>query len=102
MFHIRLLKEARWLLIVLFHVIGGNRLAIASFEYEHPVRERWSVAFFVDAGNAFKDSDYDTRSSAGVGFRWQSPLGPIRVDVGFPLNGNDRGARLHVSLGADL
>ena len=84
------------------NVIGGNRLLVGSVEYEQPVTGPWSVAFFVDSGNAFRDTDFKTRTGIGTGFRWQSPLGPIRVDVAWPQDGLDRDPRLHVSLGADL
>lgn len=83
-------------------VVGGSGLLTGSFEYEHPVRNRWSVAFFVDSGNAFRGSDFDAKTGVGVGARWQSPLGPIRIDVAAPLDDPDRSARLHVSLGPDL
>jgi translocation and assembly module TamA len=83
-------------------VVGGTGIAVASIEYEHPVRGLWSVAFFVDSGNAFKDSDFVVKTSAGIGARWQSPLGPIRLDVGVPINDPEHGARLHLSIGPDL
>lgn len=83
-------------------VIGGTGVAVASFEYEHALRGRWSIATFVDAGNAFADGDFDTKIGAGIGARWQSPLGPIRIDIGVPVNDAERSARLHVSLGPDL
>ena len=83
-------------------VIGGTGIAVASFEYERHVRGKWSVAFFVDSGNAFKDSTFDAKTSAGVGVRWQSPLGPIRLDIGVPLNDPLHDTRLHVSIGPDL
>jgi translocation and assembly module TamA len=83
-------------------VVGGTGIAVASFEYEQPVRAKWSVAFFVDSGNAFKDSTLDAKTSAGVGVRWQSPLGPIRLDIGVPVNDPMHDARLHVSIGPDL
>jgi translocation and assembly module TamA len=83
-------------------VIGGPRLVIGSVEYEHPVRPRWSVAAFTDFGNAFDGSDIDIKTSAGIGARWQSPLGPVRLDIGVPLDDPEHDARLHVSLGPDL
>lgn len=83
-------------------VIGGNRLVTGSFEYEHLIRPRWSAAFFVDAGNAFRGSDVDARTGAGLGFRWQSPLGPIRFDIAAPIDDPDRSLRIHVNLGPDL
>jgi translocation and assembly module TamA len=83
-------------------VVGGTGVAVASFEYEQPVRGKWSVAFFVDAGNAFKDSTIDVKTSTGVGVRWQSPLGPIRLDIGVPIDDPVHDARIHVSIGPDL
>lgn len=83
-------------------VIGGDRILVASAEYEHPLKEKWSFAVFYDAGNAFRDHDLDTVAGFGIGTRWLSPLGPIRIDVAQPLDGVDHGLRLHVSLGPDL
>jgi translocation and assembly module TamA len=43
--------------------------------------------------------------SVGVGLRWRSPLGPIRIDVGFPIESAQplrQSWRLHVLLGPDL
>lgn len=83
-------------------VIGGSRIFTASIEYERAVRERWSVAFFADTGNAFDDSNIDLHTGIGIGARWQSPLGPIRIDIARPLDGLDRDLRLHINLGPDL
>jgi outer membrane protein insertion porin family len=47
------------------------------------------VVFF-DPGQAFSASDgmdiTDLRTSTGFGVRWLSPIGPLRVEIGFPLN----------------
>lgn len=83
-------------------VIGGSSLLTASFEYERRIKPQWSLALFADSGNAYRKFDFDPKTSAGIGARWISPLGPIRVDVGFPLERGDRGARLHITLGPDL
>jgi translocation and assembly module TamA len=83
-------------------VVGGDRLAVASAEYELPFSARWSAAVFIDSGNAFTGSEFDARTGAGFGLRWQSPLGPIRFDVAWPVNDIEKSPRLHVSLGADL
>lgn len=83
------------------NVIGGDRLAVGSVEYEYPVKERWSVAAFYDAGNAFRSGEFDPVAGTGLGARWRSPLGPIRFDVAKALDG-DRGVRLHIWLGPDL
>lgn len=83
-------------------VIGGDRLIVASIEYEVPFSASWSGAVFADSGNAFTGSDFEPRTGAGFGVRWQSPLGPIRFDIAWPVNDVEEGPRLHVSLGADL
>ena len=57
---------------------------------------------FSCGGTPYNGTDLEPKSGAGVGFRWQSPLGPIRVDLAKPLNNADRSLRLHVSLGPDL
>jgi translocation and assembly module TamA len=83
-------------------VIGGDRLIVASVEYEHRLKERWSFATFYDAGNAFRRQDLNAVAGFGIGARWFSPLGPIRIDIAKPLDGIDRGLRLHVNIGPDL
>jgi translocation and assembly module TamA len=84
------------------NVIGGSSLATGSFEFEQPLRARWSMAFFVDSGNAFERSEMDTKTSVGMGGRWQSPLGPIRIDLALPLDDDDDSWRVHITLGPDL
>jgi len=69
---------------------GGKQLIDLSLEYQHPINESWSAAVFVDSGNAFDDFD-DIGLKVGVGFgaRWKSPVGPVRIDIGFPLSINN-------------
>ena len=83
-------------------VIGGSALAEGSFEFERPLAGRWSLAWFVDGGNAFEGSHIDAKSATGLGGRWQSPLGPIRIDLAHPLDDPATRWRIHISLGPDL
>ena len=86
------------------NIIGGEYLAVASAEYEYYFNESWGAGVFVDAGDAFID-EFSLNVGAGVGLRWRSPLGPIRIDVGFPVQSDLPTAtswRLHVLLGPDL
>jgi translocation and assembly module TamA len=83
-------------------VIGGSRLFTASVEFEKQLKPAWSMAVFSDVGNAFSDSHADLYASFGLGARWRSPLGPVRIDIAKPLDGVDQGLRLHVTLGPDL
>ena len=45
----------------------GGPYQVGSFELEQPLRERWSLAFFVDSGNAFEGSRIDAQTGAGIG-----------------------------------
>jgi len=83
-------------------VVGGNRLIELSAEYEHDIKPKWSLAVFADGGNAFDESGLDMRTGAGIGARWRSPVGPVRIDVAWPVNDPAHGPRLHISLGPDL
>jgi outer membrane protein insertion porin family len=72
--------------------IGGSRQLIVNNEIIFPIVEQLGLkgVVFFDTGNAWLDSDgYDLgnlRYSVGAGLRWQSPLGPIRIELGLPLN----------------
>lgn len=82
---------------------GGRHLLATSIEYEHPVfGEDWWAAAFVDAGNAFDSDRIDVRAGYGVGLRWYSPIGRLRLDVAIPDDKEDDEWRLHFGLGADL
>ena len=83
-------------------VVGGSGLLVGSVEHERAVTARWSIAAFVDAGNAFDGTDFEPETGVGFGVRWRSPVGPIRLDIGWPVSAADDGPRLHVSLGPDL
>ncbi|WP_333681518.1 autotransporter assembly complex family protein [Dyella sp.] len=84
-------------------VIGGSSLVIASATLEHYFTPRWGIATFVDAGNAFNGVDVHPKIGTGVGVRWRSPVGMIRVDVGTPINDAQRhGVELHLVIGPDL
>ena len=83
--------------------IGGRFLAVGSLELERRIKGDWSGAVFTDFGNAF-DPDFtnNVEVGAGVGVRWRSPIGQVRLDVAFALTKEDNGARLHIVLGPDL
>ena len=71
-------------------VIGGDTAAVMNVELLFPIMEQYGlrgVAFF-DMGNAFTNGINfgDMRRSVGAGVRWMSPFGPLRVELGFPLN----------------
>ena len=72
--------------------IGGTKELIFNAEVEIPIFLEVGIrgVVFFDAGNAWGDQqdfleDFDLRTSAGFGIRWQSPVGPLRFEWGFPL-----------------
>jgi outer membrane protein assembly complex protein YaeT len=89
---------------------GGNALVIFNAELRFPVWGSFGGVTFLDAGNVFaRVADFDLsriKPAVGAGVRYRSPIGPIRVDVGFKLdprefgNGEREGRwEFHVSLG---
>ena len=79
--------------------IGGDKQFILNVELEFPIFEKVGIrgVIFYDAGNAFakgspffQDTRYDLPlglfHSVGFGFRWFSPIGPLRFEWGIPLN----------------
>lgn len=82
-------------------VVGGRNLITQSIEYDYRFKPNWAVAAFFDQGNAFNHSDAKMMRSAGIGLRWISPIGPVRVDVARALDGEE-GWKLHLSMGPDL
>ncbi|MFO1352619.1 MAG: autotransporter assembly complex family protein [Gammaproteobacteria bacterium] len=83
-------------------VIGGKRLLVGSVEFEHEIRENWSIAAFVDSGDAFNDAAPEFRTGLGLGVRWRSPVGPLRMDFAHGLERPGDAFRLHLSIGPDL
>ena len=84
-------------------VIGGKFLTVASAEYEHYFLPKWGAAVFVDAGDAYS-TRFEANVGAGIGVRWRSPVGIVRLDVAMPVKTDDEedGVRLHVVIGPDL
>lgn len=82
--------------------IGGRYMVAGSVEYQYSVAEKWRVATFVDQGNSFNNLDLPSlKTGVGVGVRWVSPVGPIRLDLAHALD-DEGGIRLHFSMGPEL
>ncbi len=84
------------------HVEGGQFLAILSAEYEQAIFENWGIAGFIDTGNAFHFDKISFKTGAGIGIRWYSPFGPIRVDFALPLNDASSSFQVHFAAGTRL
>ncbi|MGZ0783113.1 autotransporter assembly complex protein TamA [Pseudomonas saponiphila] len=82
--------------------IGGRYMVAGSVEYQYSIAEKWRIATFVDQGNSFNKLELpNLKTGVGMGLRWVSPVGPIRVDLAHALN-DDGGIRLHFSMGPEL
>lgn len=83
--------------------IGSNNILSASAEIEMKFLNNWSAALFFDIGNAFNDwSNPELKRGIGVGVRWYSIAGPIRVDIAQALDLIDKPWRLHFTIGTSL
>lgn len=73
-------------------VVGGYSYAVANFEVLFPIMEKYGIrgVVFFDAGNAYaKDEGIDIskiRTDVGAGVRWNSPFGPLRIEIGYNLD----------------
>ncbi|MGJ7548933.1 autotransporter assembly complex protein TamA [Pseudomonas alloputida] len=82
--------------------IGGRYLVAGSVEYQYSLAEKWRVATFIDQGNAFNTLELPSlKTGVGIGVRWVSPVGPLRLDLAKALD-DDGGIRLHFSMGPEL
>ena len=83
---------------------GAEKLITLSAEYQYRVTGNWWGAVFFDVGQAVHDfDDQDLKKGAGVGVRWQSPLGPIKLDIAMPVGDPSKnGVQFYIGLGPEL
>jgi outer membrane protein assembly factor BamA/autotransporter translocation and assembly factor TamB len=85
--------------------LGGESVVILNQELRY--HHRWGLGgvVFYDGGNVFeKTLSFKLRHSVGFGLRWESPIGLVRADLGFPIRpqadrGESRRPRLFLSIG---
>jgi translocation and assembly module TamA len=83
-------------------VVGGHYLLIGSAEADYRIGQKLGAAVFYDIGDAFDNIDEQFSQSVGIGGRWYSPVGPIRVDFAYAMTRPGISFRLHVNMGPDL
>ena len=86
--------------------LGGQSLARLTFEYTMPIIEKARAAIFYDTGFVNQEAwDFSTAnivSDVGVGVRLDLPIGPIRIDYGFPIQtnrGHGKGGKFNFNVG---
>jgi len=84
---------------------GGNALVLGGAEMRYNLSRSFQLASFLDTGNVYLETRdvalQDLRWSAGLGLRYRTPIGPIRLDWGYVLDhepGEAR-SRFHLSIG---
>lgn len=69
--------------------LGGSGLLLLNAEYRFPVFGPVGGAVFADVGQVYRTSTIDLsklRYGTGLGIRYLSPVGPLRIDIGWPLD----------------
>ena len=85
--------------------IGAKSYVLANLELEQALTSNWSVVVFADAvGTAARLADYpfaEKLYSVGLGVRYQTIIGPVRVEYGHNLNPRplDPSGTLLISIG---
>ena len=83
-------------------VIGGQYLSVASIELDRIFFRNYGAALFYDYGGASDQPAADLVRGVGAGLRWRTAIGMVRMDFAHPLDGDDRGVRIHIGIGAEL
>ena len=81
---------------------GGRSYATGSFEVRMQVTETIGIVPFLDVGSVSRNNVpnfSDLRMGAGVGLRYMTPFGPLRLDVAVPLQRYDDGSRYGIYAG---
>jgi len=83
---------------------GGNVFTLVNTEVRIPLKKGFGIATFVDAGNVWRsidDFEPELRYTAGVGLRYRTPIGPLRIDYGYKLDRlpDESVGELHFSIG---
>ena len=85
--------------------LGGNALAETSAELRWKLTPEWGLVAFLDGGTAIdeplKIPNLDLRWGAGIGLRYYTAIGPVRVDLATPLNprDDDDPLQVYISIG---
>ncbi|MFY8325924.1 autotransporter assembly complex protein TamA [Pseudoalteromonas sp. ZZD1] len=83
-------------------LIGGKYLLSGTIEYNYQFAQSWRLALFVDSGTATNDFSDRVEVGAGFGFRYLTPVGPVRVDHAWGLTKESKSTRLSITIGPEI
>lgn len=79
---------------------GGTEFAAATFEVRYDLQNNFGVVGFFDFGYVGDESQSDSHSGAGLGVRYNTPIGPLRFDIAGPVDGDTGdGVQLYFGIG---
>ncbi len=83
---------------------GAQKMITGSIEYQLRVTGKWWGAVFFDIGRADDKFEFSNlKKGAGFGIRWESPLGPVKLDIARPVGDPDEnGIQFYIGLGPEL
>lgn len=83
---------------------GGNIFALANSEFRFSLKKGFGFVTFLDTGNVWRlaeNMDAKLKYTTGVGLRYKTPVGPVRLDYGYKLNRekDESSGEVHFSFG---
>ena len=82
--------------------IGAKNVVTASVEFERYFTDTIGAAVFVDSGDAFDGTSPEWRTGVGIGARYKSPVGPLKLDIARGLDNPDSSFTIGLSIGAEF
>lgn len=83
--------------------VGGKSIINLNFEIRYQIRDKIGAVAFVDAGQIWDDEVWQgetkSQAGAGIGVRYDTPIGPLRLDVAAPIKPRDDVSKLQLYLG---
>ncbi len=84
------------------YVLGADRLALASVEYQYRFLPEWRAAVFVDGGDAFDEGEFEAVVGAGFGLHYLTPVGAVKVEIANSVSEDNPDWRFHINIGAEF
>ncbi|MCR9184660.1 MAG: autotransporter assembly complex protein TamA [Halieaceae bacterium] len=84
------------------YVLGADRLALASLEYQYRFLPDWRAAVFVDGGDAFDEGEFEAVIGAGFGLHYLTPVGALKLEIANSVSEDNPDWRFHINIGAEF